>query len=42
MKNEVVKKDVIFVPQEKMAENLNKEEFTEDMISDEYYFKTFF
>jgi len=41
MKNDVVKKDVIFVPQEKMAENLNKEEFTEDMLSDEYYYKIY-
>ena len=41
MKNDVVKKDVIFTPQEKMADNLNKEEFTQDMISDEYYFKTY-
>lgn len=41
MKNDVVKKDVIFTPQEKMADNLNKEEFTQDMISDEYYFKAY-
>lgn len=41
MKNEVVKKDVIFTPQEEMANNLNKEEFNEEMISDEYYFKTY-
>ena len=41
MKNEVVKKDIVFTPQEVMAENLNKEEFTEDMISNEYYFKTY-
>lgn len=41
MKNDVVKKDIIFTPQEKMADNLNKEEFTQDMISDEYYFKTY-
>lgn len=41
MKNEVVKKDVVFSPQEEMAENLNKEEFTEDMLSDEYYFKIY-
>ena len=41
MKNEVVKQDVVFTPQEKMAENLNKEEFTEEMISDEYYYKTY-
>ena len=41
MKNEVVKQDIVFTPQEEMATNLNKEEFTEDMISDEYYFKAY-
>lgn len=41
MKNEVVKKDIVFTPQEEMAKNLNKEEFTQDMISDEYYFKIY-
>ena len=41
MKNEIVKKDVIFTPQEKMADNLNKEEFTQEMLSDEYYFKIY-
>ena len=41
MKNDVVKKDIIFTPQEEMADNLNKEEFTQDMISDEYYFKIY-
>lgn len=41
MKNEVVKKDIVFTPQEEIAVNLNKEEFTEDMISEEYYFKAY-
>lgn len=41
MKNELVKQDVIFTPQEKMVINLNKEEFTEDMISEEYYYKKY-
>lgn len=41
MKNEVVKQDVVFTPQEKMAENLNKEEFNEEMISEEYYYKKY-
>lgn len=41
LKNEVVKKDIIFTPQEKMADNLNKEEFTTNMISDEYYYKVY-
>ncbi len=38
MKDEVVRQDVVFEPQLDMAENLNKEEFTKDMISDEYYY----
>ena len=41
MKNEVIKKDIEFTPQEEMAKNLNKEEFTADMISDEYYYKVY-
>lgn len=41
MKNEIVKKDVVFTPQEEIADNLNKEDFTQDMLSDEYYFKTY-
>lgn len=41
MKNEVVKKDIVFTPQLEMADNLNKEDFTQDMISDEYYFKIY-
>ena len=41
MKNDVVKNDIIFTPQEEMANNLNKKEFTQDMISDEYYFKIY-
>ncbi len=41
MKNEVVKKDIVFNPQEEFAKNLNKEEFSEDMLSDEYYYKAY-
>ena len=41
MKNEIIKKDIVFNPEEIMATNLNKESFTEDMISDSYYFKAF-
>lgn len=41
MKNEVVKQDIIFTPQEDMVINLNKEEFREDMISDSYYYKIY-
>lgn len=41
MKNEVVKKDIIFNPQLDMVSNLNKEEFNETMISEDYYFKIY-
>lgn len=41
MKNEIVKKDIIFNPQLDMASNLNKEEFNESMISEDYYFKIY-
>ncbi len=41
MKNEVVKKDVVFTPQLKIAENLNKEDFNETMLSEEYYYKIY-
>ncbi len=41
MKDEIVKQDVVFSPQIKMVENLNKASFTEDMLSDEYYFKIY-
>ena len=41
MKNEVAKQDVVFSPQEEMASNLNKEEFSEKLISDDYYFKIY-
>ena len=38
MKNNVVKNDIVFTPQEKMADNLNKEEFKQDLISVKYNF----
>lgn len=41
MKNEIVKKDIIFNPQLDMVRNLNKEEFNESMISEDYYFKIY-
>ena len=41
MKNEVVKKDVVFNPQLDMVKNLNKEEFNESMLSEDYYFKIY-
>lgn len=41
MKNEVVKKKIVFTPQIKMAENLNKETFTQEMISEDHYYKVY-
>ena len=41
MKNEVVKKDIVFNPQLDMVKNLNKEDFNESMLSDDYYFKIY-
>lgn len=41
MKNEVVKKDIVFNPQLDMVENLNKEDFDEQMLSEDYYFKIY-
>ncbi len=41
MKNEVVKQDIIFTPQLKIVENLNKEDFNESMLSEEYYYKIY-
>lgn len=41
MKNEVVKQDVIFTPQLKIVDNLNKEDFDESMLSEEYYYKIY-
>lgn len=41
MKNEVVKKDIEFNPQLDMVKNLNKEDFNESMISEDYYFKIY-
>ena len=39
LKNDIAKKDIIFNPQLKIAENLNKETFTTKDISDKYYYK---
>ena len=41
MKNKVVKGDVVFTPQVKIADNLNKETFTEEMLSEDHYYKTY-
>lgn len=39
LKNDLAKQDIIFTPQLKVAENLNKETFTTNDISDKYYYK---
>lgn len=39
MQNEVVGQDVIFNPQLEIVENLNKQSFKEEDISEEYYYK---
>ena len=39
MKNDIIKADIEFEPQLKVVENLNKETFKEDDISEEYYYK---
>ena len=41
LKNEVVKQDIKMSPQPEIVDNLNKESFTEDMLSDEYYYKVY-
>lgn len=41
MKNEVVGQDIVFEEQLQMVDNLNKESFTADMLSDEYYYKAY-
>lgn len=41
LKNDLVKKDIVFNPQIKYAENLNKEPFSVKDISEEYYYKTY-
>lgn len=41
MKNEVVKKDIVFNPQLDMVKNLNKEDFNETMLSEDYYYKIY-
>ena len=41
MKNQVVKKDIVFNPQLDMVKNLNKEDFNETMLSNDYYFKIY-
>lgn len=41
MKNEIVKKDIVFNPQLEMVKNLNKEDFNETMLSEDYYYKIY-
>lgn len=41
MVNNVVKQDVVFTPQKQIVENLNKQTFKEDQISEKDYYKTY-
>lgn len=41
MKNEVVKQDIVFNPQITMVNNLNKEDFNENMLSKDFYYKIY-
>ncbi len=39
LKNELVKGDIVYSPQEPIAESLNKETYTQNMLSEAYYYK---
>lgn len=41
LKNELVKQDIVFNPQIEVVENLNKEDFNTNMISEDYYYKKY-
>ena len=41
VKNKLAKKDIILNPQLDIVKNLNKEDFDESMLSEEYYYKTY-
>lgn len=41
MVNNVVKQDVVFTPQKQIVENLNKQTFKEDQVSEKDYYKTY-
>lgn len=41
LKNELAKKDIVFNPQLDVVENLNKEDFNTNMISEDYYYKKY-
>jgi len=39
LKNDLAKQDIVFTPQLKVVDNLNKETFTTDGLSDKYFYK---
>ena len=41
LKNDLAKQDIVFTPQLKVVENLNKETFTTKDISEDYYYKKY-
>ena len=41
LKNEIANQEIVFNPQLNIVENLNKEEFTEDMLSKDSYYKVY-
>ena len=41
LKNDLAKQDIVFTPQLKMVENLNKETFNTSYLSEESYYKTY-
>lgn len=41
LKNDLAKQDIVFTPQEKIVENLNKETFTTEDISEKSYYKKY-
>ena len=41
MKNDLVGEDIVFNPQLEIVNNLNKETFTDKMLSDSYYYKVY-
>lgn len=41
LKNDLAKQDIIFTPQLKVVENLNKQTFTSNDINDKYYYKKY-
>lgn len=41
LKNDLAKQDIVFTPQLKMVENLNKETFNTSYLSEDSYYKTY-